>query len=140
MAGEIKHEWNGTVLIITSDSGTSSMDLKGDKGDTGSRGPQGKCGVIIDAEGNVITDVATEQYVDEQIANVVSGGTIDLSNYATVAYVDKKVAEAGGGSTVEVDLSNYYTKTQIDEKGYQTEAQVQALIDAALGVIENGSY
>lgn len=30
----ITHSWNGTVLTITSDSGTSSVDLKGDKGDT----------------------------------------------------------------------------------------------------------
>lgn len=27
------HEWNGTVLTITSASGTSSADLKGEKGD-----------------------------------------------------------------------------------------------------------
>lgn len=41
---EITHEWNGTVLTITSDSGTSSMDLKGDKGDDGIRGAQGPAG------------------------------------------------------------------------------------------------
>lgn len=40
----IYHEWNGTVLTITSDSGTSSADLKGDKGDTGIRGAQGVAG------------------------------------------------------------------------------------------------
>ena len=27
------HEWNGTVLTVTSASGTSSADLKGEKGD-----------------------------------------------------------------------------------------------------------
>lgn len=40
----IYHEWNGTILTITSDSGTSSMDLKGDQGDDGVRGPQGPAG------------------------------------------------------------------------------------------------
>lgn len=30
------HEWNGTVLTVTSASGTSSADLKGEKGDPGS--------------------------------------------------------------------------------------------------------
>lgn len=40
----IFHEWNGTVLTITSDSGTSSADLKGGKGDDGIRGPQGPAG------------------------------------------------------------------------------------------------
>lgn len=44
MAGTITHEWNGTVLTITSDSGTSSADLKGEKGDMGVRGAQGVAG------------------------------------------------------------------------------------------------
>ena len=42
----ITHEWNGSVLTITSDSGTSSMDLLGPKGDMGIRGPQGVAGEI----------------------------------------------------------------------------------------------
>ena len=29
------HKWNGTVLTVTSASGTSSADLKGNKGDSG---------------------------------------------------------------------------------------------------------
>ena len=37
----ITHKWNGTVLTITSDSGSTSMDLKGEKGDDGARGAQG---------------------------------------------------------------------------------------------------
>ena len=44
MAGTITHSWNGTVLTITSDSGTSSADLKGAKGDDGIRGAQGAPG------------------------------------------------------------------------------------------------
>ena len=40
----ITHSWNGTVLTITSDSGTSSADLKGTKGDTGARGVRGLAG------------------------------------------------------------------------------------------------
>lgn len=34
----VTHSWNGTVLTVTSASGTSSADLKGDKGDTGADG------------------------------------------------------------------------------------------------------
>lgn len=45
MAGTIKHSWNGTILTITSDSGTSSCDLKGTQGDMGIRGPQGIPGI-----------------------------------------------------------------------------------------------
>lgn len=52
----------------------------------------------------------------------------------------------------EVDLSKYALKTDIPDtssfitigdveaKGYQTEAQVLAAINEALGVIENGTY
>lgn len=39
------HEWNGTVLTMASASGTSSADLKGEKGNTGERGPQGYPGI-----------------------------------------------------------------------------------------------
>ena len=68
MAGEIKHEWNGTVLTITSDSGTSSADLKGKKGDTGIRGPQGRAGVILKDDGSVdMNGYATEAYVLDAI-------------------------------------------------------------------------
>lgn len=45
----ISHKWNGTVLTVTSDSGTSSADLKGAKGDDGARGAQGAQGAIDDA-------------------------------------------------------------------------------------------
>lgn len=31
----ITHEWDGTVLRVTSDSGTSEADLKGETGDSG---------------------------------------------------------------------------------------------------------
>ena len=97
MAGTITHEFNGTILTITSDSGTSSVDLKGGKGDTGPRGAQGPAGVIVNQD-----------------------GTIDTSAYATETYVNEKIAEIQTGS---VDLSNYYTKAQIDAKGYLTEHQ-----------------
>ena len=49
----VTHQWNGTVLTVTSASGTTSADLKGErgekgdageKGDTGDQGPQGETG------------------------------------------------------------------------------------------------
>lgn len=41
---------------------------------------------------------------------------------------------------VLIETSQFITDSSLTEKGYQTEAQVQALINQALGVIENGSY
>lgn len=66
MAGTITHEWNGTILTITSDSGTSSMDLKGDKGDDGARGAQGIAG-----EG--ITKAVCLALIEEKLGEVENG-------------------------------------------------------------------
>lgn len=38
------HRWDGTTLIVTSASGTSSADLKGDPGEPGPAGPTGPAG------------------------------------------------------------------------------------------------
>lgn len=40
----VTHSWEGTVLTITSASGTSSADLKGEKGDPGEQGLPGEPG------------------------------------------------------------------------------------------------
>lgn len=64
MAGTITHSWNGTVLTITSDSGTSSMDLKGGQGDIGPRGPQGPAGISVNP------GYATEEYVNTRIERI----------------------------------------------------------------------
>lgn len=72
MAGTITHQWNGTVLTITSDSGTSSMDLRGAGGDIGPRGPQGPAGVTIGPDGSVdMSGYATEQYVNDKVAGAI---------------------------------------------------------------------
>ena len=97
MAGTITHSWNGTVLTVTSDSGTSSADLKGATGNTGTRGPQGPAGVVLNGDGTTGG----------------SGGTVDLSNYYTKAQVDAKIP----------DTSTFATKTWVEGKGYLTEHQ-----------------
>lgn len=56
MAG-ITHEWQGTTLIITSDSGSSGMDLAGPEGQIGVRGPQGPAG----ANGTMVFAELTEE-------------------------------------------------------------------------------
>lgn len=153
MAGQIFHEWNGTVLTITSDSGTSSADLKG-VGEMGPRGPQGPAGVSVGEGGNVDlsnyytkNETYSKTEVDKKIADIPGGGTVDLSNYYTKTETDQKIAEAqlAGG---EVDLSGYALKTEIPDvsqfitmsaveaKGYQTETQVQELINSALAALD----
>ena len=100
MAGEIKHSWHGTVLTITSDAGTSSADLQGARGAEGIRGPQGRCGLLLNPDGTVdYNGYATEEYVDFKIGQVEQEGP-DLSNYYTKAEIDATLAEfqpSGGG-------------------------------------------
>ena len=90
----------------------------------------------------------------------VVGGSVDLSNYYTKAQVDALIPDVSGFIT-EIP-SEYVTETELNAKGYltehqslagyakitdipdvsgfQTEAQVNTLINNALGVIENGTY
>lgn len=66
---------------------------------------------------------ATEQYVKDAINAIPEK---DLSNYALKTEIP--------------DVSSFTTMSAVEAKGYQTETQVNSLINAALGVIENGSY
>lgn len=62
----ITHSWNGTVLTITSDSGTSSADLKGE---IGIRGPQGIPGNTAEMT-NYYTKLETDAAIDNKIAQL----------------------------------------------------------------------
>ena len=51
------HEWNGTVLTITSASGTSSADLKGADGQNGKDGADGKDYTLTEADKQEIAEL-----------------------------------------------------------------------------------
>lgn len=70
---------------------------------------------------------ATTQYVDNAIANVPSGGNVDLSNYYTKEETNALIPSTDGLATTEyvdnavsniptTDLSNYYTKAETYSK------------------------
>ena len=61
---------------------------------------------------------------DNKLDKTEIAGLVDLTNYATTTYVDNAVAG------IQVP----------DVSGFQTEEQVNTLINQALGVIENGTY
>ena len=135
----IYHVWNGTVLTITSDSGTSSMDLKGGQGDTGCRGPQGPPGVVLDEQGNVIVDLSnyyTREEVDLALENV-EPEEIDLTGYATVDYVGQTVNNA----TANLASKEYVDNKEIDLTDYATKDYVSEQIDAVTaGEVELTNY
>lgn len=76
MAGAITHRWDGTTLIVTSDSGTSACDLKGDKGDMGVRGVQGAAGVLTDPTGTIIAD-ANKYYQKEEVDDAIGAAKVE---------------------------------------------------------------
>ena len=70
---------------------------------------------------------ATTEYVDNAIANVPSGGTVDLSDYYTKEETNALIPSTDGLATTEyvdnavsniptTDLSNYYTKSETYSK------------------------
>ena len=62
-----------------------------------------------------LAGLATEQFVQDKIGEIKFPST-DLTGYATEEYVRQKIAEAQMSGDVEVDLSDYYTKTEVDAK------------------------
>ena len=122
MAGTITHEFNGTILTITSDSGTSSCDLKGGKGDTGPRGAQGPAGVIVNPDGTIdMSQYATETYVNEKIAEIQTG-SVDLSNYYTKPETVSLLNNYATKSEIP-DTTGLASQTWVEEKGYLTTHQ-----------------
>ena len=60
--------------------------------------------------------LATEKYVNEKF-NSIEIPEVDLTGYATEDFVKQEIAQAQiGGEGGEVDLSNYYTKSEVDKK------------------------
>lgn len=70
---------------------------------------------------------ATTQYVDNAIANIPSGGTVDLTNYYTKEETNALIPSTDGLATTEyvdnaisniptTDLTNYYTKSETYSK------------------------
>ena len=76
------HAWNGTVLSVTSASGTSSADLVGPQGATGATGPQGPAG----SDGTDATITGVSASVDASTGtptvNVTLGGTASTRTFA----------------------------------------------------------
>ena len=125
----IYHEWNGTVLTITSDSGTSSADLKGAKGDIGVRGAQGVRG--RDGNTNIISVNGQTGAVilgAEEVGALPSTTIIpSIDGLATEEFVVQKVTEAQM-SGADVDLSAYYTKTETEALVSDSVIQTQVLL------------
>lgn len=121
MGGSITHKWNGTILTITSDSGTSSADLRGEKGDDGVRGPQGAPGMSVAGGGSNLSNV-------KDYGATGDGVTDDTESIASA------IAELPVGGTLYFPegvyrVSNIVVKSNMTVKG-DGWASVIKLLDA----------
>ena len=107
---------------------TGPQGEPGPQGEQGPQGPQGKTG--------------------EKGAQGVQGpqgpqgiqGPIGPQGEPGQNYILTEADKSEIAGMVVVDTSTFATMAQVEAKGYQTEANVNALINTALGVIENGTY
>lgn len=91
----------------------------------------------VDFDGNVWA--ANEVTVGPDKKKLITADDVDFTGLATETYVQDAINQALVGG--DVDLSEYAKLTDIpDVSAYQTADQVTALINEALGVIENGTY
>jgi hypothetical protein len=104
---------------------------KGDKGDTGATGPQGPEGPAgKDGSDYILTDADKQQ-----IANmvVIPAPDVDLSNYYTKSETEALIPNTSG----------FITMSAVEAKGYQTASDVETAISnalSAIGVAEEGAY
>ncbi len=146
----VTHEWNGTVLSVTSASGTSSADLKGPqgekgdtgaqgaKGDTGPQGPKGDTGAA-GAQGpkgdTGLTGPQGPQGPKGETGATGKDGqdyvltAADKAEIAEQAAALVEVPEGGGGGAVQADLA----ENDPNAAGYvKNRTHYSELVDAVL--------
>lgn len=135
----IRYRENGSspweiIAAIKGDKGDPG--IKGDKGDPGEKGDKGDPGIkgdkgdpgINGADGAPGQDGAPGKDGKDGESGVYVGTTAPEDS--SLIWIDPE----GEPNT------NFATMAAVEAKGYQTAAQVQALINAALTEVENGSY
>lgn len=108
----------GATITITDKTGTTTATVT--NGQDGSNGTDGYSPTIVENSGNnastykldITTKDSTFTTPNLKGADGV-GGEVDLSDYYTKTEVDTKLEEVVAG---DIDLTNYYTKTEVDQK------------------------
>lgn len=121
------HSWNGTVLTITSASGSSSADLKGSDGKDGTDGVSGKDGVSVTHKWNGTTLTVTS--ASGTSSADLKGDKGDTGATGKTAY---EYAQDGGYAGTETAFAeklaqNTYSKTEVDTKFTQVNTALDDL-------------
>ena len=90
----INHNWNGTILTITSASGTSSSNLQGPQGEQGIQGPQGEQGIQgiqgkqgpqgPQGEPGITPQKGTDYFTEAEIQEIVNQVAAKFTNVSEV--------------------------------------------------------
>lgn len=126
MAGNIYHSWNGTVLTITSDSGTSSANLKGDDGARGAQGVAGgTCYNVCVAPTNIFDNSNWSNPINQRG---------EISGYINWQYfIDRWILGATDASQVYFDINTQYQSIGVST---ETGADIYLIQRFPLGIIK----
>lgn len=111
--GEVDYSRLEEYLPLTGGRMTGALDMNGNR-----------LGNVGDPEKS--SDAVSKKYVDEKVAEVQSGGEIDLSSYATTEYVDTQIGLR------QPDLSTYATKSYVDNKFILSDTEPEVWIHGDL--------
>ena len=138
------HSWDGTVLSITSASGTSSADLRGEPGPQGIQGEKGNSGVYV-GSGDAPED-CNIQIDPTEDANIISVGetvTLDENSDATVwdTGTNGNVVlnfgiprgKSGSAAVEDYDYENY-------NKFVESEVTTGVYLNASGNIVKNSAY
>lgn len=133
----ITHEWNGTVLTITSDSGTSSADLKGAKGDDGARGAQGKPGSSIAEDTEKLGGIDAVEYAlkTDTAPNAAKLGGVDAAEYALKVDTAPNAEMLGG-----VSAADYVLKTETVNNAAMLNGKPSAFYENPHNILDNSDF
>lgn len=129
----ITHSWDGTVLTITSDSGTSSADLKGEKGDMGVRGPQGVGG----KDGNVaFSDLTDEQKQSLQVITHTSQLINDGDGNTIPKYLgEDDVRQIAAAADTFEFIQGYQAETSLSDLTFKLDNGNESILDCTKPVM-----
>lgn len=148
------HSWNGTTLTITSASGTSSANLKGEKGDTGSKGdtgaqgppgekgdpgeqgPPGKDGTSVTVKTSYADDNVTFiEFSDGSSIGIPNGSNEWIINVTPVEDTQGtgKILTFRSGAQVRINDGH----TPVKGKDFSTDADKAEMVSAVLAALPN---
>lgn len=138
MAGTITHYWDGTTLVVTSDSGTTRCDLKGPQGDMGVRGPQGAQGKAYEGLSLYPIGAIYISTIDTSPASTLGGTWERIQDKFLLGANDTNAGTTGGAAEVTLTASqlpahSHYISTTLDATSVYLKNQSSDIVADTTG-------